>query len=166
MTYSYDRSRKANADSRVADKEAAASRKREKELESLSDTIKALAPQVEKEHPGPLGWGVRVGPARGSVKDALKKFNQAIAKLGQVGDEGLKAANRLLAEYSDLEQQVPCFHELVIFNRQFNNRTGHPWRDLNDLGLHLTVPGPRVCHVIPIPEENQQERYKNNTGGQ
>ena len=52
----------------------------------------------------------------------------------------------------DLEQQVARLDELVVLDRQLDEGPGDPGRDLDDIGAHLTVAGPRVGDVVPVLE--------------
>ena len=40
-------------------------------------------------------------------------------------------------------------HQLVILYRQFDNRTGNPRRDGNNVSIHLPIAGPGIIQVIP-----------------
>ena len=57
----------------------------------------------------------------------------------------------------NLKQQVARLDPLVIPDRQINDRPGHAWIDLDDLGTHLPVAGPGIGDVDPVLVERHAD---------
>ena len=72
---------------------------------------------------------------------------------------------RFVGARVDLEQQVALLDELVVDDRQLDDRAGDARRDLDHLGHHLAVPGPGVGHVVPVAPEDRGEQDHGDRGG-
>ena len=58
----------------------------------------------------------------------------------------------------DFEQDVAPFHQLVVDDVQVHNGASDSRRDLDDLGPHLPVAGPRVDQVVTVLEHHEDDR--------
>ena len=67
---------------------------------------------------------------------------------------------RLVRAGVDLEEQLAGAHELVVADRQRDDRPRHARRDLDHVGLHLAVPRPGVLEVHTPPADADCNRRK------
>ena len=74
----------------------------------------------------------------------------------QVGPRLIEA--RLVGARIDSEKQIAGAYELIVPDRQGDDRPGNPRRNLNDTCLDLPIAGPGVGDMGPGLEEDDHDR--------
>ena len=64
----------------------------------------------------------------------------------------------------DLKEELPCLDKLIIRDWELDYGGCDSWSDLNDLGAHLSIPGPRIGDIVPIlGQEHTNSKQEHNT---